>query len=186
MKRLNPDNLDYPLDDERFATPATEMGLASCNLWLQDPPPEPIFNTEMKEKYEGFIQRQAAYAAFRNEVAQRRDSLKLEEQRLLIPQAPFGEDIQAAINWVQNTGLTPLEFLTQTYRSSGVKIEARIAAATKVMDYVHRRLPRMVEAPKDGGKLTAQSLSLKGIHQLSDRELEVLEQILSKLSPEAK
>jgi len=185
MERLTPDNLDYPLDDERFATPPAELNLMACNLWLTDPPPEPVFNTEMKEKYDGFIQRQAAYASFRNEVSIRRDSLMLEEKRLLIPQAPFGEDIRAAIEWVQSTGKTPIEFLTETYRNSTHRIEARIAAATKVMDYVHRRLPQQVEMKADG-KITAQSLSLRGVSQLSDRELEVLEQILSKLSPEAK
>lgn len=183
MKRLTPDNLDYPLDDERFATPAAEMSLNTCLIWLADPPPEPIFNTDMKEKYQDFIQRQTAYAAFKNEVVARRDELKLEEQRLLIPPAPFGEDIRAAVDWVQNTGDTPIEFLVKTYRSEKHKIEARIAAAAKVMDYVHRRLPAQLDL-KTPQKLDAKSLSLRGVTQLSDKELELLESILAKMSPE--
>lgn len=181
MKRLNPDNLDYPLDDERFERQPCDMTLGQCGLWLIDPPPEPVFNVDMKEKYEDFIKRQSAYAAYRNEVSARRDALKLEEQRLTIPSAPFGEDIAAAIEWVQSTGDTPLEFLTKTYRNTNLKIEARITAATKVMDYVHRRTPATIDLK--AGKLSAKSLNLRGVTKLTNEELEVLEQILGKLSP---
>lgn len=178
---LEPDNLDYPSADERFSAHPSEMTLGQCSLWLVEAPPEPVFNVAMKEQYTAFIARQSAYAAYRNEVSARRDSLKLEEQKLSLPATPFGDDIRAAIEWVQTTGETPIEFLTKTYRNSQNPLNFRIVAASKVMDYVHRRLPATVDLKAQ--PLGVKALNLRGVSALTEAELETLEHILAKLSP---
>lgn len=189
MNEFEPNDLRYPQQDPRFAHIVGELTLAECQSWLAGAPPEPVFNTDQKENYNAFIQRQTAYALYRNEIVARRDALKLEEKRLTLPSVPFGEDVQAAIEWVQNTGDTPLEFLVKTYRNADVAMFSRINAASKVMDYVHRRLPAVGSTPV-GGRGTAPSLKdvkLRGLSQLSDNEMDALEALLSKIvTPEAK
>jgi hypothetical protein len=160
---MEPHNIDYPAEDDRFRLTPEDMTLDQVTLWTLDIPPAPEFNPA--EKYTEFTKRQTAYASYRNAVVTRRDALQLQEKRLLIPKAPVGEDVQAAIDWIQATGATPLEFLAKTYRNDSVPVALRISAASKLMDYVHKKLPTttITEKPLDDDAIAAQRSLMRDI-----------------------
>jgi hypothetical protein len=89
------------------------------------------------------------------------------------------EDVET---WILSRGWTPIEFLTHTYRNGHQRMEHRIAAAKAVLEYVHRKLPQKVELDAD---VTTRGLTLDAstLSKLSDKELESLEKILSKVGP---
>jgi hypothetical protein len=95
-------------------------------------------------------------------------------------QAEGLDDVQAAtVRWLQSQGQTPLEFLVETYKDEDAKMNDRIAAARTLMDYVHRKLPSKQEI--ETKEITAPKLDAKVLRGLSDKELALLEQLLSKL-----
>lgn len=82
--------------------------------------------------------------------------------------------------WVKKSGVTPLEFLTHTYRNGFQRIEHRISAAKAVLDYTHRKLPARVELSGDlGGRNIA--LDAVALAKLSDKELEQMMKLLEKI-----
>lgn len=174
-----PTSKEYPQQDERFAALPDEMTLGSCSLWTTNFPPSPEFCPG--EDYKDFVKRQTFYATYRNDVVARRDELKLQQQKLNVPKAPVGEDISAAIDWIQATGVTPLEFLTKTYRDTGQLMGHRLSAASKLMEYVHRKMPAQVEVDNKGEVITAKQFDPVAIASLSEKELGVLERLLDKM-----
>ena len=96
-------------------------------------------------------------------------------------QAEGLEDTQAAtVRWLQASGEMPLEFLARTYRSEDYKIGDRIQAAKTLMDYVHRKVPSKQEIEtKDTTKPKLDPALFKG---LTDKELDMLEKLLAKMS----
>ena len=144
MAQYDTNDLMYPAQDERFAAPADTLSLAACNAWLASAPPEPV--KAPSEGYMPFVRRQTAWVQYRQAVQDQRDTLAVAEQQLHMPRTPCGEDVQAARDWIQRTGSTPLEFLARTYRDQSVDIKQRIIAAKTVMDYVHRKMPSQIEA----------------------------------------
>ena len=119
------------------------MTIEQVESWLAAKHPAPIM--EEKEEYTDFMQRQAHYAQYYNAVQSRKAELELQQKQLLIPLPPVGEDIAAVIDWVQATGTTPVETLTQIYRSKSERTADRINAAKAVMDLVHRKMPSVSE-----------------------------------------
>lgn len=79
--------------------------------------------------------------------------------------------------WVAARGWTPVEFLVHTYRNGHQRMEHRIAAAKAVLEYAHRKIPQKVEAEVTGAGLSIDASMLK---DLSDKDLELLEKLLSK------
>lgn len=82
--------------------------------------------------------------------------------------------------WVKKSGVTPLEFLTHTYRNGFQRMEHRISAAKAVLDYTHRKLPARVEV---SGDLTGKDITLDAVamSKLSDKELDQMLKLLEKL-----
>ena len=119
------------------------MTIDQVEAWLASKYPAPIM--EEQEEYTDFMQRQAHYAQYYNAVQSRKAELELQQKQLLIPLPPVGEDIAAVIDWVQATGATPVETLTQIYRSKSERTADRINAAKAVMDLVHRKMPSVSE-----------------------------------------
>ena len=119
------------------------MTIDQVEAWLASKYPAPIM--EEQEEYTDFMQRQAHYAQYYNAVQSRKAELELQQKQLLIPLPPVGEDIAAVIDWVQATGTTPVETLTQIYRSKSERTADRINAAKAVMDLVHRKMPSVSE-----------------------------------------
>jgi len=92
----------------------------------------------------------------------------------------IGDDVSAAtIRWLQSSGATPLEFLAATYRDDNAKVGDRIAAARTLMEYVHKRVPQKQEI--ETKEITEPRLSRDALKGLSDKDLETLEALLSKL-----
>lgn len=82
--------------------------------------------------------------------------------------------------WVKKSGVTPLEFLTHTYRNGFQRMEHRISAAKAVLDYTHRKLPARVELSGElGGRNVA--LDAVALAKLSDKELEQMMKLLEKI-----
>ena len=144
MPQFDATDLMYPQQDERFAAPPDTLSLAAAQAWIAQTPPEPV--KAESEGYMAFVRRQTAWIQYRQAVSDQVDRLRLEAQQLLLPRTPVGDDIQAARDWIQRTGLTPLEFLARTYRDDSHDIKHRIVAATKLMDYIHRCMPTTIEA----------------------------------------
>jgi hypothetical protein len=175
---LAPDTTGYPTDDERFEAIPTDMTLEQCLSWTSDFPPSPIMNSA-SESYTDFVKRQTSYAAYRNDVIAQRDRLKRQLNQLTIPPVPVGDDIAAAINWIQTTGKTPLEYLTTVYRDTGQQTGHRISAASKLMEYIHRRMPQAVDAAT--ATVSVKSFDPASIRALSEKELVALEKLLEKM-----
>lgn len=90
------------------------------------------------------------------------------------------DDVQSAtVRWLQQQGQTPLEFLADTYKDEGVKTGDRIQAAKAMLDYVHRKLPQKTEV--ETKSTIAPKVDLSALKGLSEKELETLEKLLSKL-----
>lgn len=87
------------------------------------------------------------------------------------------EDVET---WIKSRGWTPIEFLTHTYRSGHQRMEHRISAAKAVLEFVHRKLPAKIEVEAD---ITGRGMTLDAtvLSKLSDKELEALEKILTKV-----
>lgn len=85
----------------------------------------------------------------------------------------------ATVRWLQASGEMPLEFLARTYRSDDAKMSDRLTAARTLMDYVHRKIPQKQEIEQAILKPKLDPALFKG---LSDKELETLEKLLSKLT----
>lgn len=180
---MEPTDLRYPQHDPRFQHVIDDMTQADAEAWTADFPPTPV--TVSGEAYMDFVKRQTAYAAYRNSVVVRRDWLKAQEKRLQMPKAPVGEDIEAVISWISSTGETPIEFLTKAYRSATNTAGERISAASKLLEYVHRKLPQRVEV-SGADALTVGSFNPAALAQLSDEELDDLETILTKTTKTTK
>ena len=174
---LDPTDTNYPSDDERFELIPTTMTLEQCLSWTQDFPPSPIMGSET---YPEFVRRQTAYAAYRNDVIAQRDRLKRQLNQLTIPPVPVGDDIAAAINWIQTTGKTPLEYLTTVYRDTSQQTGHRISAASKLMEYIHRRLPTTIDQSSSQA-ISSKSFDPAAIRALSEKELVALEKLLDKM-----
>jgi len=96
-------------------------------------------------------------------------------------QAEGLDDTQAAtVRWLQASGEMPLEFLARTYRSENFKITDRISAARTLMDYVHRKVP--VKTEVESKDITEPKLDSKLLKGLNEKELDLLEKLLSKMS----
>lgn len=87
------------------------------------------------------------------------------------------EDVET---WIKSRGWTPIEFLTHTYRNGLQRMEHRISAAKAVLEYAHRKLPTKIEVDAD---VTGRGMTLdaSALAKLSDKELEALEKILTKV-----
>lgn len=175
---LAPDNTGYPADDERFEAIPSDLTLEQCLSWTSDFPPSPVMSSTT-EDYQSFVKRQTSYAAYRNEVIAQRDRLKRQLNQLTIPPVPVGDDIAAAINWIQTTGKTPLEYLTTVYRDTSQQTGHRISAASKLMEYIHRRLPQTLDAAT--ATVSVKSFDPASIRALSEKELVALEKLLEKM-----
>ena len=140
----------YPQEHPRFQNSLQDMTQMEVNLWLEDTPPPPSFNEA--ETYESFMQRQVFYTKYCNAMINARDEYAKNIERLSIEAPPVGEDIRAVLGWVQRTGETPIEFLAKTYRSNSAKTGDRISAARALLDYVHRKMPQVVESKDEGLK----------------------------------
>lgn len=91
------------------------------------------------------------------------------------------DDVQSAtIQWLQSQGQTPLEFLVETYKNEEVKMTDRLAAAAKLMDYVHRKVPVKQEIKTED--VTEPKLDAKVLKHLNEKELDLLEKLLAKMS----
>lgn len=178
MAIISPDQITYPADDERFEAIPTELTLEQCLTFTQDFPPSPVMAPQ--ETYPSFVKRQTAYAAYRNDVIARRDKLKRQLNQLTIPPVPVGEDINAAINWIQATGKTPLEYLTTVYRDTAQQTGHRISAAAKLMEFIHRRMPAAVDLTTQQA-ISTKSFDPAAIRSLSEKELVALEKLLEKM-----
>ena len=179
---LAPDNTGYPADDERFEAIPSDLTLEQCLSWTSDFPPSPVMasaSSPAPEDYPSFVKRQTTYAAYRNDVIARRDRLKRQLNQLTIPPVPVGDDIAAAINWIQTTGKTPLEYLTTVYRDTSQQTGHRISAASKLMEYIHRRLPQTLD--QASSPVSAKSFDPAAIRALSEKELVALEKLLDKM-----
>jgi len=86
---------------------------------------------------------------------------------------------QATVRWLQSSGEMPLEFLARTYRNEDAKMGDRITAARTLMDYAHKKVP--VKTEVETQDITKPKLSAKVLKGLTNKELETLEKILSKL-----
>lgn len=137
----------YPHDHPSFLKDVHTMTQAEVEAWLTAIPPEPAPGPT--EAYEQFMQRQAYYTKYLNQVIIARDESRALGDRLAIMPPPVGNDIVEVIDWIQRTGETPIEFLTKTYRSSSAKIADRITAARALMDYVHRKMPHTIDVKDD-------------------------------------
>jgi hypothetical protein len=177
--RLDPTDLKYLEKDARFKTLPEDMTFDECELWTQDMPPAPVFVSG--QDYSSFVQRQTAYAQYRNAVTARLKSLVAEHKKLSLPSAPVGDDIKAAIDWIKETGPTPIEYLVKTYRNSALPDAVRITAAAKCMDYVHRKMPTDVKVDSKQ-QVTTKSLDPMKLATLTTKELDVLEALLSKMA----
>lgn len=80
--------------------------------------------------------------------------------------------------WIKSRGWTPAEFLTHVYRNGFAKMEHRISAAKAMLEYAHRKMPTKLEAEVVGRGMTIDATALS---KLSDKELETLEKILTKV-----
>lgn len=92
------------------------------------------------------------------------------------------DDTQTAtIRWLQATGITPLERLAEIYRSDdpGIKISDQIAAASKLMEYVHKKVPVKSEV-KQETNLAAIGVDISKLRGLNSSELDALEALLKK------
>lgn len=170
----------YPQDDERFELQPDEMTMTQCALWLQNKPLSPEFCSG--EDYKAFVARQTRYGAYSTAVTARRDELKLAEQKLNVPTPPVGDDIRASIDWIQATGITPLEFMVRTYRDQAVSMAQRISAAAKLLEYTNRKMPTQIEVDNKGAPVTAKQFDPVAIASLSEKELGVLERLLDKMT----
>ena len=85
------------------------------------------------------------------------------------------EDVET---WVKSRGWTPLEFLVHTYRNGHMRMGDRIAAAKAVLEYTHRKMPTKLEAEVVGAGI---KIDASALGKLSDKELDALEKILSKV-----
>jgi len=83
--------------------------------------------------------------------------------------------------WVAAEGWTPVEFLVHTYRNGHQRMEHRIAAAKAVLEYAHKKLPQKLEAEVVGAGIKVDAALLA---KLTDKELDVLEKLLSKAGAE--
>lgn len=95
-------------------------------------------------------------------------------------QAEGLEDTQAAtIRWLQMTGDTPLEYLTNIYRDDNpdISIGNKIAAAKALLDYVHRKIPQKQEIETKA----APKVDPSWLKNLSSKELDLLESLMKKM-----
>ncbi len=93
------------------------------------------------------------------------------------------DDSQAAtVRWIQNQGMTPLEFLVDTYKDEEVKMSDRLAAARSLLDYVHKKVPAKQEV--ETKNLTEPKLDPKMLRGLNEKELALLESLLKKMAGE--
>lgn len=119
----------------------------------------------------------------------RQDAKKLiaEDSETDIP--PFAVDASGASDlgaqdiatWTAASGWTPIEMLTHTYRNGFQRMGHRIAAAKAVLEYNHQKLPQKLEIKADT-KTATMTLDPATLMKLTDKELEVLEKILSKVN----
>lgn len=94
------------------------------------------------------------------------------------------EDTQAAtVRWIQQTGQTPLEFLADTYRDDANRPGDRIAAARAMLDFVHRKVP--VKTEVETKEITEPKLNAEILKGLNDKELSLLQDLLTKLQVKA-
>lgn len=95
-------------------------------------------------------------------------------------QAEGLEDTQAAtIRWLQMTGDTPLEYLTNIYRDDNpdISVGNKIAAARALLDYVHRKIPQKQEIETKA----APKVDPSWLKNLSSKELDLLESLMKKM-----
>lgn len=96
-------------------------------------------------------------------------------------QAEGLDDTQAAtIRWLQESGETPLEFLAATYRNPDAKTGERIAAAAKLMEFVHRKVPVKTEVETKDTSVSIQAIDREQLRGLSKEDLKTLEAILAR------
>lgn len=177
---LDPSDTRYPNDDDRFSRVPSSMTLDQLVAWTNAMPPAPEYTPN--EQYGDFVKRQTSYAAYRNAIVEQRDKMRKAEGALLIPKAPVGEDIMEAVRWVQQTGATPLEFLTKTYRDSSQQMGHRISAASKLMEFIHRRMPTSIDHQTQAIVPTAKLIDKTALASLSTKELATLESLFEKMS----
>jgi hypothetical protein len=140
-------DIGYPHDHERFQREVHALTEAEIEVWLRNVPAEPAPGAS--EPYENFMQRQAYYTKYVNQMILARDEYAAQGDKLRTSAPPVGEDIKEVIEWVQRTGDTPIEYLVRTYRSSSSKTQDRISAARAVLDYVHRKMPQTIDVKDD-------------------------------------
>lgn len=96
-------------------------------------------------------------------------------------QADGLDDTQAAtVRWLQEQGQTPLEFLVETYKDPEAKLSDRINAASKLMDYVHRKVP--VKTELETKDVSAPKLAPDQLRGLSPADRANLERILAGIA----
>jgi hypothetical protein len=69
--------------------------------------------------------------------------------------------------------------MVEAYKNEELKFGDRLAAAAKLMDYVHRRVPVKQEIQTEE-KLGVDKVDREALRKLSAKELDLLEQLLRK------
>lgn len=87
---------------------------------------------------------------------------------------------EVTLVWVEQTGITPLQFLIGQMRNTKNKLVFRGWCAAEAMPYVHRKMPSMLELERidPEGQLTEAAM-----RSLTDEQLETLLEISRKMAP---
>lgn len=168
----------YPIDNDRFRKEVHTLTEMEVEQWLATRPPAPEISDG--EDYTSFMNRQAYYTRYLNDMMLAREEFKADGERLIVMPPPVGEDIKGVVDWVQRTGDTPIEFLAKTYRSSSAKMTDRITAAKSLMDYIYRKMPQTIDVKDDRAKeemMAQQNELLKKVEQMLSERVQEKKQL---------
>lgn len=88
----------------------------------------------------------------------------------------------AEATWIRSSGLTPLEFLVETYRDPFMEAKHRVAAARAVLEYAHKRLPVPLRLGNDPESPLMPGGAVPDLSKLSDDELEQFATLMQKMN----
>ena len=81
-------------------------------------------------------------------------------------------------DWVVQSGVTPIEFLTNVFRDDDQDMKNRIVAAKTVMEYTHKKIPTEIGV---SGSIKS-VLDPQTLSKLEDSEIETLLALFKKAS----
>lgn len=98
------------------------------------------------------------------------------------PSALGDGPVTTEATWIRSSGLTPLEFLVETYRNEFMEAKHRVAAAKAVLEYAHKRLPVPLRLGNDPDSPLMPGGLSPDLSRLTDEELAQFTQLVQKLN----